>query len=476
MRYFYQLLIAFIVTILFTVSALGYSLLVYSDRQVAQQVESRLDQTASYLNQQGVDPDLLARVSPLLASTGTKVYLYDEQGKLRYPNRPELDVLKQFIPAEEITWVENGHELGLRPYGMNFTSTAKADSLAKLIPIKNKGQAAGFLVIGSQTNLTSSMLAASKHDLLLSLGLVVLITIGLATGFSYFLNYRLNRLRQATQKIAQGDYGVEIHMRGQDELNELAYDFNNMSQALVVADKEVQRQEKLRQQFLLDIAHEMRTPLTTMNGLLEGLRYHVIPDERRGRCLDILHSETQRLTRMVEQSMDIEKIRANEIYLHKIELKLAPFLEGIAEQLQGRAAEKDNKLEVSCPEHLTLWADRDRLRQIIVNITNNAIQFTEHGQIHLRAQAVDEAVQVEISDTGIGMSEEQLENIWERFYKVDESRRSTHYGESGLGLAIVKQLVQAHAAQIEVHSELGAGSSFVLTFPKKPQDSKEEEA
>lgn len=145
----------------------------------------------------------------------------------------------------------------------------------------------------------------------------------------------------------------------------------------------------------------------------------------------------------------------------------AEVLANLSEQLNKKADNQGDKIIVDAPDSLMTYADYDRFVQVIFNIVQNAIQFTKDGTITLKAEKVETGSQFEISDTGIGMTDEQIKNIWERFYKADRSRMNTEYGESGLGLAIVHQLVDLHGGKIDVTSEYGKGTKFTIYFPDR---------
>ena len=216
---------------------------------------------------------------------------------------------------------------------------------------------------------------------------------------------------------------------------------------------------------MMDVAHEMRTPLTTMNGLLDGLKYNMVPESRRGRSLELISSETQRLIRLVNENLDYEKIRSNQIVLVQHRFAAIGAIQTVVEQIRELAKVKNNILRYECDTDFSVYADYDRFVQILVNITKNANQLTDNGEILVKAWNEGKKAIVEISDTGIGIDESEIKEIWERFYKADVSRKSTKYGESGLGLAIVKSLVDSHRGKISVKSEVGKGTTFRVVFP-----------
>lgn len=287
--------------------------------------------------------------------------------------------------------------------------------------------------------------------------------------FANYQNRRINKLRQATHKIAEGDFDVQLKVDSQDEFDELMRDFNNMARSLREMEKEVERQENVRRQFMMDVAHEMRTPLTTMNGLLDGLKYNMVPESRRGRSLELISSETQRLIRLVNENLDYEKIRSNQIVLVQHRFAGLGAIRAVVEQMQALTKVKNNEISYECDPEFSVYADYDRFVQILVNITKNANQFTDDGKIVVKAWNDGKKAIVEISDTGIGIDKREINEIWERFYKADISRKSTKYGESGLGLAIVKSLVDSHRGRISVRSEIGQGTTFRVVFPGEPE-------
>ena len=218
---------------------------------------------------------------------------------------------------------------------------------------------------------------------------------------------------------------------------------------------------------MADAAHEMRTPLTTINGILEGLEYDVIPEEDKKHSIQLMQNETRRLIRLVNDNLDYEKIRTNQISMERKVFDAAAVLANLQEQLSKKARAQGDRIELDVNSELRFYADYDRFVQIMFNITQNAIQFTKNGLIKIQGRAVDNGSQFKVTDNGIGMTKDQLANIWERYYKADRSRMNTKYGESGLGLAIVHQLVLLHGGRVTVESKYGEGTTFTVFFPDR---------
>lgn len=307
--------------------------------------------------------------------------------------------------------------------------------------------------------------------------LAVLIVLLIAIVLSYMLarsfTKRIDKMKNATNEIAAGNYDIHLNVKGNDELDDLSQNFNRMADSLQASQEEIQAQEERRREFLADAAHEMRTPLTTINGLLEGLTYGVIPEQDRQHSLELMQQDTKRLIRLVNDNLNYEKIRTNQIRMHRELFDASEILKDITDQLTTNAKEKGDTLKLHCPHPLRVYADQDRFVQIIFNIVQNAIQFTQNGHIDISGERLPKGAQFVIKDNGIGMTDEQVKNIWQRFYKADPSRMNTKYGESGIGLSLVRQLVKLHHGKITVKSKLHKGTTFTIYFPDRDTDKQE---
>lgn len=332
------------------------------------------------------------------------------------------------------------------------------------LPYINRGQFVGGILLTSPISGSQDMI----HDINQFLFYTVLIALGVSLLLSWFLSKihvkRIKRIQEATSLVSAGDYSVNIPASNFDEIGELAKDFNSMVGKINASMEEIDSLESRRRQFMADVSHEMRTPLTTISGVVEGIRNDMIPENEKEKGLQLVSKETKRLIRLVNENLDYEKIRSNQVKLFKEKIELAEILEIIKEQLDFQAEEKNDQIILEVDEDAYVIADYDRLIQILINITKNSIQFTENGTITLRGKSTEKETIIEIEDTGVGIDPEEIEKIWRRFYKADMSRTGTPFGEFGLGLSIVKQLVTLHNGTVDVLSEKGVGTRFVIRF------------
>lgn len=330
------------------------------------------------------------------------------------------------------------------------------------------GHLIGVVNAGTMVSGVEETLQKIQHNLVIAMLLIGTLAPLLCFVLAYATTKRANQVRQAARKVARGDFEVTVPIKKKSEIDGLARDFNTMTQSLKRSRQAIEEQEEKRERFMADVAHEMRTPLTTINGLLEGLIYDAIPEESKEQSLELMQSETKRLIRLVNENLDYEKIRNGQIILFKKKFDAVQVIRNVASQLKDKAAAKHDEIELNLPKKMLVYADNDRFIQIIFNITQNAVQFTDHGKIYISAERGYRESIFRVSDEGIGMSKEQISKIWDRYYKADSSR-SAKYGESGLGLPIVHQLMQLHNGEIRVTSKLGKGTTFTLVFPD-PED------
>ena len=297
---------------------------------------------------------------------------------------------------------------------------------------------------------------------LTTLGLVLLLSWLLAEG----LNRRIKTMRHLAQQVADGDFTKGVPVQGNDEIADLARDLNRMAEMLEEAKKEADRYDQARSRFLADISHELKTPLTSIRGLLEALRNHLVKGEDRERIYFLMEKETIRLIRLVQSVMELEKMRAGKMELKMEQFPFYPVLEDIVDQMNILAEEKDISLIIGGNPETLVYGNEDRLRQVAINLIKNALQFTNRGEIRITTWNEKGETWLTVADTGVGLTEDQSRDIFERFYKVDSSRATTT-GEMGLGLSMVKQIVLSHGGEVRVESEPGKGSKFIIRLPLK---------
>ena len=463
MKYFYQQLFGFVSVVLLTIAACGILFYNVMSNNVYTQRSQQLQSYAKGLIATDMSDADIYKLGTILREENVSIAMFDENNAMTYPSS-SIDT-KTALTDDELNHLKNGAAINLKEVQMNFTGEAVDNLITVYYPIIKNGKYKGYVALASPMSRIQTEVRELRNSMFIAFGAAIIIGIMMSFVFANYQTRRINKLRMATHKISEGDFDVKLPVESRDEFDDLIKDFNNMAHSLRESEREVERQENVRRQFMMDVAHEMRTPLTTMNGLLDGLKYNMVPESRRGRSLELISSETQRLIRLVNENLDYEKIRSNQVVLVQHRFAGIGAIQTVVEQMQELAKVKNNTLRYECDKDFSVYADYDRFVQILVNITKNANQFTDNGEIVVKAWNEGKKAIVEISDTGIGIDESEIKEIWERFYKADVSRKSTKYGESGLGLAIVKSLVTSHRGTISVKSEVNKGTTFRVVFP-----------
>ena len=266
------------------------------------------------------------------------------------------------------------------------------------------------------------------------------------------------RLARASRRISDGHYAERVPAEGHDELARLGDAFNQMASSLEEA-------ERRRLALIGDVAHELRTPLSTFEGYAEGLLDGVV--EPSSETFALLHREARRLRRLVDDLQELSRVEARQISLNPRPLAPAHLVEAAVSRMASQFEEKGLSLTCDVSGKLpTVQADEDRSLQVITNLLGNALRYTPPGgQVTISVRPAGDRVEFAMSDTGIGIAAEHLPHLFERFYRVDRSR-SRAAGGSGIGLTIARYLVEAQGGTIRAESPgLGHGSTFTFSLP-----------
>ena len=264
----------------------------------------------------------------------------------------------------------------------------------------------------------------------------------------------LNVLAVASRRLGQGDLSQRVPVSGQDEIAQLSGTFNSMAGNL-------ERAEKQRRGLMADVAHELRTPLSNIQGYLEAIKDGLVPPNTT--TIDTIHEEVVHLSRLVEDLRLLAQADAGALHLNREPDSLEDLLRRTVEAFRPRTEAKEVSISLDMPPGLPLVnMDRTRIAQVLSNLLENALTHTpQDGSIRVSAQLVDDLAEVTVADSGEGLPADVLPHVFDRFYRSDPSRsRST--GGAGLGLAIAKQLVESNGGSIRAESTVGQGSRFVF--------------
>ena len=446
----WRLFLSFLLVIVVAVGAVA----VFVSRTTSDEVERyetrtydvRIRRVGALLATYYVERQGWAGVEPVIDQIGQlynqRLVLVDQQGLVVVDSQGMIDVGEQpeFQPREAIPIT----------YGpMRFGSVA-------VLPQGAAPPPGG----GPAEDESVSSLSGSINRYLLWGGLLGVVVAALVT---FLMSRRIlspvESLAQAARGLSRGDFSQRVKVNSKDEFGELAIAFNTMAEDL-------ERTEQLRRNMVADVAHELRTPLSNIQGHLEAIRDGLLPAEPA--TFDSIYEEVLLLARLVEDLQELTLADAGQLTLIRQSADVADIARRAAAAAQPPAEARGLTIETDLPSQpATANVDPERIGQVLRNLLSNAITHTsEGGRITVTLKDEDHELHVTVADTGVGIPPDDLPYVFERFYRVDRSRvRAT--GGAGLGLTIAKRLVEAHGGRIGVESELGKGSRFTLTLPKE---------
>jgi signal transduction histidine kinase len=288
----------------------------------------------------------------------------------------------------------------------------------------------------------------------------LLISLLLAWLVSRWVAAPLQGMSAATRAVAEGDYDQTLDPEGPREFQSLAVAFNDMVD-------QVQSSQQVRRDFLANVSHELKTPLTSIQGFAQAMLDGATEDdESRDHAARVIYEESDRLRRLVEDLLDLARLDSGQIVFEREPIDLKLLLSSVAERLSLTAKDKGVRLEDRLPGLTIMIGDGDRLAQVFTNLIDNALKNTPaEGTVFLHGEVEGGWVSIHVEDTGPGIPDEDLSRIFERFYQVDKARRGGKGRGVGLGLAISRQIIEAHGGRLVAQSAIGKGSRFTVQLP-----------
>lgn len=326
-------------------------------------------------------------------------------------------------------------------------------------PIQIDGDTKGYVYMFAESKMIKNMISQLSYQFILSGIVAIILTILTIFILTRFITLPLVRMKEATEKMSQGQLEVTLGYERNDELGQLESSIRKLAQDL----------EKLKQErndFLASIAHELRTPLTYVKGYAEIANREGISDEDRKHYLLILKEEAGHLATLVGNLFDLAKMDQNQFSIKKQKVRLCGLIQQIVEKTNPLLAEKGIQLNIHCDTDMTTMVDPERFQQVILNLMDNSIKYSgSSSTITISAKEMKKWIQVTVEDEGEGIPKNHLPYIFDRLYRVDKSR-SRKLGGTGLGLSIVKEIIEEHQGTIEVESTVGKGTKMIIQLKK----------
>lgn len=328
------------------------------------------------------------------------------------------------------------------------------------VPITKEDKVLGYVFASAPANAFAQTIQSNLRIYLYS----VLGALVLSLAFVWMMTERFVRpLRQmaaASHSFAQGDFSARVKVKGKDEVAQLGEALNNMAVSLSSV-------EMMRRSFIANVSHELKTPMTTIAGFIDGILDGTIPPEKQDHYMKIVSDEVKRLSRLVRSMLDLSRIDSGELKMNTVKMNLTEIVGSVLVASEQRIEQK--RLTITgleeC-ERQEIYGDYDLINQVLYNLLDNAIKFTnEGGNIDIRLSREQGKVQVTIRNSGDGIPAEEMPRIFERFYKSDRSRSLDKNGV-GLGLYIVHTVIRLHGGEIAVRSKQGEYTEFCFWLPE----------
>ncbi|MCX7747525.1 MAG: cell wall metabolism sensor histidine kinase WalK [Clostridia bacterium] len=494
---FSKLIVIFILILVFSFSITGVALYLFITDFVSNEKKTQMIQGAedicNYLehNMQNQDEELFFKNLDLLLSyynqnTKSYIWLVDENGYIMVSKPGILSIRNEDVRA--LLLRKLSYESGYfrlpdeKMYKSAMNSKVTKDKLGDFYGLfKDTGES--WLTIERsfkyRDNYKTYNFAVFLHTPLYEFNeatwsvfklfvLAVCISVGIAVILTYIFSLRISKplkeMNQAAKIISGGDFQKQISIHSKDEVGELAQSFNHMVFAL-------KNLEEMRRGFIANVSHELRTPMTSIRGFIEGILDGTIPSDKQDEYLKVVRGEIVRLNRLVNDLLDLAKMEAGELKLHPVVFNINELIRRCIIKLERLIVEKEIELEASFyEEDLFVYGDTDSIERVVINLIHNAVKFTpQQGKIEIATRLEKDKVIVSIGDNGVGIHEDEIKFIWDRFYKSDKSRSKDKSG-TGLGLAIVKNIIHEHGQEIWVESEAGKGARFSFTLGHQRQN------
>lgn len=389
----------------------------------------------------------------------------DTQGRVMYSSARELKGKTLALPAElsdslsRGSYFEHGnlHDIYNHQYYISATAVT-ADNGVDVI---------GFCFIAQATLWTADYIPTIFAVLVVLVVLAAILIFILSAVYAYNTTLPLKQMAAAAKRFAVGDYASRGHVKTNDEIGELTQAFNEMADSLASS-------EGMRRNFIANVSHELKTPMTTIAGYIDGILDGTIPREDQDYYLGIVSQEVKRLSRLVTSMISLSKIDSGEITVKKAPFVIQETAFNVLIGFESEINKKNLSIEgMDCEEDIITYGDSDLIHQVIYNLVENAVKFTnEGGYIRFGFTKKANSTYVCIENSGEGVLPEDLKLIFDKFYKADKSR-SSDKKSMGLGLYIVRTIIRLHGGDITAESEHGQYCRFIFWIPDEAKKRKE---
>lgn len=395
-------------------------------------------------------------IDSIASNTGSDIIVFDSRGKiLTVSGQQKTKYIGKTLTSKLSERILEGKEFRERGMLDDFFGES---ALTIGAPMYNNGEVFGGVLF----NIPVPQIRNANIRTFKSFFTMWLIALCFTVILYYFLSKKITspikQMNAAVSEFSRGNFSRRINYDSDDEIGELAANFNNMANS-------IENLEKMRSSFVSDVSHELRTPMTTISGFVEGVLDGTIKEADRDKYLKVVLDESKRLSRLVNDLLSISRMENSEYHLNRRIFNINELVKEVLFKFEGDINDKSIDVEIDFADDCKdVYADSDAITQVVTNLVHNAVKFTpEGGNIALRSWTYGKKAYVEIKNSGHGIEKDKLGFIFDRFYKTDDSRSSDKSG-TGLGLFIVKNLINHHGEKIWAASEPDKFTKFTFSL------------
>ncbi|MFJ7745840.1 sensor histidine kinase [Peribacillus sp. NPDC097295] len=401
-----------------------------------------------------ITEDFVQRVEWFNSKNDSEVFVVNNPRELSacLPFEIDYDTL---ISEEERQLLLEGHAIEKEGYERRF----EKNIVAAVIPLIDEDRLEGIIYTYIPVDSITELLRELAEKWLAAVFLFLIVAIFLMTKWLKKLISPINEIERAVHRVSEGDYNIKLQVESQDEIGRLAQAFNEMAQSVFL-------EEERKKEFLENVAHELRTPLSYVMGYTQALKDGIVKgEEEKQKYLQLISRETHRLQKLLRDLMELAKLDSEQIVSDSTPIAFAQFIEDVIAKYQPILKEKQIRLQIELDPDPIILGVEGRVEQILHNILDNSIKYTDRvGTISLSLHQRKEECELVINDTGRGIPAVDLPHVMERFYRVNKAR-SRFDGGSGLGLSIVKKLVDQQKGKIHIESVEQKGTKVRIILP-----------
>jgi signal transduction histidine kinase len=469
-RIIYKYLGSYIFLILIAILTLDFfvslKLRDYYEGNITEKLKSNAYLTSKIIQEKGslLDKDFIRKLTKdINKEEGARITIIDKDGKVLADSEEDPATMGNHIARSEIQDAIN------KNYGEStrFSDTLGFNMKYIALPIRINGITEGFVRFALPLSDIESQLRTIYGVVLLGGLIAVAIAIMIGYFISKSITNPITQMTEIAEHISKGDFSKKISVKSKDELGILAKSLNRMANELQSKIETLNKLNTVRKDFVANVSHELKTPLTSIKGFIETLEDGALFDkENAKKFILIIKKHTERISKIIDDLLSLSELELGKDRINKEEFNLKTSLDEILQGFTHLVALKKHILNVDAKgDDFKIKADKYKIEQVLVNLIDNAIKYTKDGGV-IKICILEEKdyITIEIEDNGAGIPKEHLDRIFERFYRVDKAR-SRQLGGTGLGLSIVKHIVSLHEGKIDIESEVNKGTKIRIALP-----------